>query len=74
MNISFKYFVIILILISTIFIYNSFTLSYSDNIKVKNNTLSGNQQWFQSQPTFHTKVKFEVPFYHLHNAIRRVEM
>jgi len=67
MVISFKYLIIVIILL--LCIYTSFTLSNQDN---KN--FSGYQQWYQSQPTFHTKVKFEVPFYHLHNAIRRVEM
>jgi len=67
MFISFNYLVFIIILSTCI--YTSFTLSNRYN---KN--FSGYQQWYQNQPTFHTKVKFEVPFYHLHNAIRRLEM
>jgi len=68
MFISFNFLVIVIILLC---IYTSFTLPNRDNV---NKNFSGNQQWYQSQPTFHPKVKFEVPFYHLHNAIRRVEM
>ena len=66
-----------LIILSTVFIYTSFSLKNKVNTSnpfIEDGTI-GYQKWYTSQPSFNIKkVKFEVPFYRLHNAIRRVEM
>jgi len=67
---NFTYLFLVLLAMTLWFIYTSFTISTYYPIKVKNETIGGNQQWYQTplkhdKFTFKPSIKFEVPFYHL---------